>query len=137
MKKAATTNPENLKATIEEMKAILETGNGAQFWVYISTKNNTSENLKSWSVKISQGSWSGEINSKNPKQILKTAGRSGLFDVVVKAEGTNFEMQQIQPGKGATKNIGCNSNCASMVKIELIESGDKAFYYPTWDAICS
>lgn len=37
---------------------------------------------------------------------------------------------------GSKPDIGCNTNCASMVGIVATENGSDANYWTTWDAFC-
>jgi hypothetical protein len=112
-------------------------GDGAQFWAYVSPSNETPKNVTAWKVTISSGDWSDTISSDNPQQQLKTPDLSGEFDVTVMAEGPSFDWQELTPQAGSSANIGCNSNCASMVGIVATEDGKGANYWTTWDAMCS
>lgn len=125
-------------AGVQNVEGTLELGGGAQFWVYISPKNDTAKYLKKWKVTFSQGKWSGTISSDNPQQQLKTPGLSGIFKVkVVAAIGPILQPHTLSPGAGCQADIGCNSNCASMVVIVAKPRGTDATYCTTWDAICS
>jgi hypothetical protein len=115
----------------------LELGGGAQFWAYISPSNNTSSYVTNWKVTISGDDWAGSISSDNPTEQLKTPGLSGTFNVVVMAEGPEFPWQELKPQEGSNADIGCNSNCASMVGIVAVAGGGGANYWTTWDAMCS
>jgi hypothetical protein len=117
-------------------QGVLKLGGGAQFWVYISPQNNTDKVVTKWSVQFQQGNWTGTINSDRPRQILQTPGLSGIFNVTVNASGPNFPSTKLTPGPGCQPNIGCNSNCASMVVIVATPDGKGANYCTTWDAIC-
>ena len=119
-------------------------GGGAQFWVYLSPQNDTAARVKGWSVTLSQGNWSGTIDSNNPTQTLQTPGLSGTFNIKITQTdfSTNPPRQvDIPPQQGSTNQIGCNSNCASMVGIvankEQKLGGSNATFWTTWDAICS
>lgn len=114
-------------------------GKGAGFWAYISPQHETSKNVTKWEVVIQQidGNWYGKITSDNPEKQLQTPGLSGIFKVTVMASGPKFEWKKLEPKTGYDPNIGCNSNCYSMVKIVSNEDGADAFYANTWDAICS
>jgi hypothetical protein len=115
----------------------LQLGGGAQFWAYISPSNNTAACLTSWSVTVSQGSWSGTITSNDPQQILQTPNLSGIFDVTVEAAGQDFAWQKLTPTSYSKPNIGCNSNCAAMIGIVANPDCTDANYWTTWDAVCS
>ena len=115
----------------------LTLGGGAQFWAYISPQNQTSSKVTDWSVTISQDDWSGTITSADPQQQLQTPGLSGIFQVSVTGSGPDLPEQQLQPQSGSSADIGCNSNCASMVGIVANAEGNGAVYWTTWDAICS
>lgn len=122
----------------------LQTGGGAQFWVYLSPQNDTKDRVKGWSVTFSQGSWSGTIDANNPTQTLQTPGLSGTFDIKITQtdHSTNPPRQvPIPPQSGSTNQIGCNSNCASMVGIVANASpnpgGANSQFWTTWDAVCS
>ena len=120
-----------------------ELGGGAQFWVYLSPQNNTKNVVKDWSVTLTQGKWSGTITSKNPTQQLKTPNLSGIFKIKITqlSHSTNpprsVDIPALPP---STNEIGCNSNCASMVGIiadkEPKIGGATAKFWTTWDAIC-
>lgn len=125
-------------AGIANISGTLKLGGGAQFWVYISPKNNTAKYLKKWSVTFSQGRWSGTITSANPEQNLQTPGLSGVFKLkVVGTIGPILQPHALSPGAGCNADIGCNSNCSSMVTIVAKAGGTDATYCTTWDAICS
>jgi hypothetical protein len=126
------------------IKGELKLGGGAQFWVYLSPQNNTASVVKGWSVTFTQGNWSGSITSENPTQQLQTPNLSGLFDIVI----TEIDNSTHPPRKIAipamppsTNQIGCNSNCSSMVGIVANEKpmpgGANAKFWTTWDAMCS
>ena len=115
----------------------IQLGGGAQFWAYISPSNNTAACLTSWSVTVSQGSWSGTITWNDPQQILQTPNLSGIFDVTVEAAGQKFAWQKLKPTSYSKPNIGCNSNCAAMIGIVANPDCTDANYWTTWDAVCS
>jgi hypothetical protein len=118
--------------------ATFEVGDGARFWAYISPMYDTAKNVTEWSVTVSQGDWSGTITSANPTEQLQTDGLSGTFTVAVTGSGPNMPETTIGPQEGSTNEIGCNSNCASMVGIvSTDEEGSGAEFWTTWDAICS
>lgn len=123
---------------IEELKSKLTLGNGAQFWVYISPQNNTSQNVTKWSVKFEQkdGNWTGVINSDNPQEVLQTPNLSGIFNVTVMASGPGFNEKKLNWKIESKPDIGCNQNCASMVGIVSNENGKDAHYWTVWDAFC-
>ena len=117
-------------------------GNGAQFWVYLSPQNDTSKMISTWRVTFSQGDWSDFISSENPTKQIQTPHLSGIFDIKVELlSGSTGTWRQIPPQTGSNNEIGCNSNCASMVGIvadstnPLIGSINAHFWTP-WDAMC-
>ena len=125
--------------TAEERKgAPAELGGGARFWTYISPQNDTAKLVTWWQVTLTQGNWTGEMSS-GTSQFLDTPGLSGEFDVVVEAiVGPNQERQRLEPQDGSKPNIGCNDNCASMIGIVADpDNPSRAYYWTTWDAICS
>jgi len=122
---------------LNQVKASETTGGGAKFLVYISPLNDTPTNVTEWSVTFKQGDWSGTITSKKPTDVLQTPNLSGLFDLEITGSGPHFTSTTLKPGKGDTVNIGCNSNCLSIVKIVSLPEGKGAYYSPTWDAVCS
>lgn len=122
----------------------VQLGGGAQFWVYLSPQNNTKEVVKKWKVIFSQGNWTGSISSDNPQQVLQTPGLSGIFDIqVLEWTGSTLEGQPIPPQPGSRNQIGCNSNCASMVGIladaepSHLIGAPNATFWTTWDAMCT
>ena len=120
----------------------LKLGGGAQFWAYLSPKNNTAKMITNWEVTISQGSWSATVNNKNPTKQIQTPGLSGLFNVSVRVlSGSTGLWQEIPPLSGSKNQIGCNSNCASMVGIVATSihppvGSINAKFWTTWDALC-
>jgi hypothetical protein len=114
----------------------LQVGNGAVFWAYISPQNDTAKAVTKWSVTISQGNWSGQITSANPQQQLQTPRLSGTFTVAVTGSGPNMPEQKLTPQQGSNPDIGCNSNCASMVGIVATPDRKSANYWTVWDAFC-
>lgn len=121
---------------VEEVREEITPGNGAQFWVYISPQNKTSDFVTKWLVVIEQGDWAGVIDSENPTKKLQAPNLSGIFKVTVIASGPKFGEKKIAPCSGSSLEIGCNSNCASMVGIVATEDGSDANYWTTWDAFC-
>jgi hypothetical protein len=115
----------------------IQLGGGAQFWAYISPSNNTAECLTAWSVTVSQGNWSGTINSTDPRQKLQTPNLSGIFQVKVEASGRDFPEKPLTPTSYSKPDIGCNSNCAAMIGIVANPDCTDANYWTTWDAVCS
>lgn len=115
----------------------LEVGNGAKFWAYISPSNNTAKVITKWSVTIQQrdGNWIGRITSETPDVVLQTPGLSGVFNVLVVGGGAHVPQHQLLVS-GSPPDIGCNSNCASMVGIVANPEGTDASYWTTWDAYC-
>lgn len=122
----------------------LTLGKGAQFWVYLSPQNNTAQVVKEWSVTFSQGNWSDSITSDNPTKTIQTPGLSGIFEIKVQQMNYSINppaMIDIPAMPGSMTQIGCNSNCASMVGIVADEhpllGGSNAKFWTTWDAFCS
>lgn len=117
-------------------------GEGAQFWVYISTENNTAEIISTWRVTFSQGEWSDVISSEDPAKQIKTPNLSGIFDVKVELlSGSTGTWRQVPPQAGSNNEIGCNSTCAAMVGIVADSTHPapgaiNAHFWTTWDAIC-
>ncbi|MFL9845546.1 hypothetical protein [Flavobacterium rhizosphaerae] len=118
-------------------------GKGAQFWAYISPVNDTLKMITNWEVTLSQGDWSGTITSKEPTKQLQTPGLSGIFKVSVKVlNGSTGTWREVPPQSGSANEIGCNSNCASMVGIVADSTSPmpgsiNAHFWTTWDALCS
>lgn len=110
-------------------------GGGAQFWAIVA--NDSKPYITTWKVKITQDDWGGTISSDDPTNILKTPDLSGDFKVSVMAEGPDFEWQELSAAEGCNADIGCNSNCASMVSISTAGDGTTPTYCTTWDAMCS
>ena len=110
---------------------------GAQFWAYISPTNNTGEKVTQWTVTISQDNWEGTITSDNPQEILQTPGLSGIFTVVVEGSGPYMPTTTFGALPDSEADIGCNSNCTSMVGIVATRDGKDAHYWTVWDALCS
>lgn len=125
-------------SNVEEMRKISQLGNGAQFWAYISPQHETSKYVTKWQVRIEQtdGNWAGIINSEDPMKKLQTPNLSGVFKVTVTASGPKFDEKKLSPDPESNPDIGCNSNCASMVGIAATEDGSDARYWTTWDAFC-
>ena len=122
----------------------LKLGGGAQFWVYLSPQNNTANVVKGWSVTLSQGNWSDSITSENPTKQIQTPNLSGLFDIkITETDGSTNppRIVDIPAQAPSTNQIGCNSNCSSMVGIIADEKpllgGPNAHFWTTWDALCS
>ena len=129
-----------MNLTKEQLQGVKETaqlGGGAQFWAYISPMNDTKDIVTKWKVTFTQGNWSGSIDSENPTTMLKTPNLSGKFEVRVEGSGPNFDWQEIHVMNGCKAEIGCNTNCASMVAIVANEEGNGAGYCTTWDAMCA
>ncbi|KMQ64480.1 hypothetical protein ACM46_09420 [Chryseobacterium angstadtii] len=120
----------------------LQLGNGAQFWVYLSPQNDTSKMISTWRVTFSQGNWSDFISSENPTKQIQTPNLSGIFDIKVELlSGSTGTWRQIPPQQGSNNEIGCNSNCASMVGIVAdsmnpFPGAINAHFWTTWDAMC-
>ena len=124
-------------------KGELKLGGGAQFWVYLSPQNKTAEVVKGWSVTFSQGNWSDSITSENPTKQIQTPNLSGIFDIKVTEMNYSTNPPReipIPPMPPSNNQIGCNSNCASMVGIVADEKpllgGPNAKFWTTWDALC-
>ena len=121
---------------MEEMRKKINSGNGAQFWAYISPQHETSHHVTKWLVVIEQGDWAGFIDSDNPEKILHTPNLSGIFKLTIIASGPHFSEKKLAPMSGSKPDIGCNTNCSSMVGIVATENGSDANYWTTWDAFC-
>ncbi len=122
----------------------LKLGGGAQFWVYLSPQNNTAKVVSNWSVTLSQGNWSDSITSQNPTKQIQTPGLSGIFNIkITELNGSTNPPRNIDipPMPPSTNQIGCNSNCASMIGIVALANpplgGANAQFWTTWDALCS
>ncbi len=123
----------------------MKLGGGAQFWVYLSPQNDTSKMITNWKVIFTQkdNNWVGEINSENQTQQLQTPELSGIFQIKVEVlSGSTGQWQEIPPMEGSRNEIGCNSNCASMVGIVADSTHPpigsiNAKFWTTWDAMCS
>ena len=110
---------------------------GAQFWAYISPSHDTETVLTDWEITLTQkdGNWTGTMR-KGGDTHLETPGLSGVFDVKVVASGHGWGPVELQ-AKDSPSDIGCNSNCASMVGIVADQGGGGATYWTTWDAFCN
>jgi hypothetical protein len=121
----------------------LTVGTGAQFWVYLSPQNDTAKMIGEWRVKFTQGNWSDSITSEDPTKQIKTPNLSGIFEITVELmSGSTGTWRAIPPQDGSTNQIGCNSNCASMVGIVADSTNPapgsiNAHFWCTWDAFCS
>jgi len=122
----------------------LKLGGGAQFWVYLSPQNNTPKVLTNWRVTFSQGNWSESITSEDPTKQIQTSGLSGIFDLKVEELNNSVHPPMwipIPPLAPSTNQIGCNSNCASMVQLVALANppmgGANAQFVTTWDALCT
>jgi hypothetical protein len=117
-------------------------GNGARFWVYLSPQNDTSKMISTWRVTFSQGNWADSITSEDPTKQIQTPNLSGMFDIKVELlSGSTGTWRQIPPQEGSNYEIGCNSNCASMVGIIADSTSPapgaiNAHFWTTWDALC-
>lgn len=123
---------------VANVKSSLSLRKGAQFWAYISPQNKTAKRLVAWRVELSNDSWQGSIDSRNPQAHLQTPNLSGIFDVKVTAclDGAKPVELTLQPSPGSQSRIGCDSNCAAMIGIVVSEDGRSATYWTTWDAMC-
>jgi hypothetical protein len=136
---------DNANDNIEEIKTQVASGqvtlgNGARFWAYVSSQNETPKFVKDWKVKIEQqdGNWSGTITSEDPEAQLQTPGLSGVFNVTVTATvGAVLQPRTLSPQAGSNPDVGCNSNCAAMVGIVALPGGANAEYWTVWDAFCN
>jgi hypothetical protein len=134
---------DNQSGNVEEIQTKINSGevtlgNGAQFWAYISPQNDTAKYVHDWTVTFSQGGWTGSISSNDSSPTLQTPGLSGVFNVKVTAKvGAVLQPRTLEPQEGSNPDIGCNSNCASMVGIVATPGGANANYWTTWDAICN
>lgn len=124
----------DLRQGISEQTPPETTDAGAAFWAYLSPQNNTESVVKEFRVELSQGSWSGVLTQETT---LQTPGLSGIFNVVVMAACGSNPMTQLQPLPNSKPNIGCNSNCKSMIGIVADPNGQGAHYWTTWDALCN
>lgn len=133
---------DNSNQGVANSEAQVNLGGGAQFWVYLSPQNNTSKMITTWQVHFSQGNWSGTISSKNPTQQLQTPELSGVFDIKIEVlSGSTGTWREVPPQAGSKNEIGCNSNCASMVGIVADNTNPppgsiNAHFWTTWDALC-
>lgn len=111
---------------------------GAQFFAYISPKNNTEENVTEWSITVSQGNWSGQITSQDPDEIIQSPGLSGEFEVEVRGAGPRMSTRQLKNDSSQSgPNVMCSINCTAMILIySTNEEGTDAMYYTTADAFC-
>ncbi|MBP2619388.1 hypothetical protein [Chryseobacterium jejuense] len=120
----------------------LQLGGGAQFWVYLSPQHDTAKMITKWRVTFSQGNWSDSISSDNPTKQIQTPNLSGIFEIKVELlSGSTGTWRQIPPQTGSHNEIGCNSNCASMVGIVADSTNPligaiNAHFWTTWDAMC-
>lgn len=120
----------------------VQLGGGAQFWVYISPQNDTVKMITTWRVTFSQGNFMDSISSENPTKQIKTPNLSGIFDIKVEVlSGSTGTWREIPPQEGSRNQIGCNSNCASMVGIVADSTSPapgaiNAHFWTTWDAMC-
>lgn len=123
--------------------SVINLGNGAKFWAYLSPQNETSKMIRNWKVTISQGNWSDSITSEDPTKQIQTNQLSGIFNVSVQVlSGSTGIWQELDPVSGSTNQIGCNSNCSSMVGIVADSTNPpigsiNAKFWTTWDALCS
>jgi hypothetical protein len=119
----------------------LQLGGGAQFLVYISPQNDTVKMITQWRVTFSQGNWSQTISNDKPNEI-QTPNLSGIFDIKVETlSGSTGTWREIPAQEGSKNQIGCNSNCASMVGIVADSTSPapgaiNAHFWTTWDAFC-
>ena len=131
------------KLGVANANSTIKLGNGAQFWAYLSPQNDTAKMITTWRVSLSQGNWSDQITSENPTQQIQTPNLSGIFQVKVEVlSGSTGNWQEIPPVSGSTNEIGCNSNCSSMVGIVADSTTPppgsiNAKFWTTWDALCS
>ncbi|WP_336961031.1 hypothetical protein [Chryseobacterium contaminans] len=120
----------------------LQLGGGAQFWVYLSPQNDTAKMITKWRVTFSQGNWNDSISSDNPTKQIQTPNLSGIFEIKVELlSSSTGTWRQIPSQAGSHNEIGCNSNCASMVGIVADSTNPpigaiNAHFWTTWDAMC-
>ncbi|AZA56135.1 hypothetical protein [Chryseobacterium shandongense] len=120
----------------------LTLGGGAQFLVYLSPQNDTAKMIGQWKVTLSQGNWQDSISSDNPAKHLQTPNLSGIFNVKVEVlSGSTGTWKEVPAQEGSTNEIGCNSNCASMVGIVADSTSPapgaiNAHFWTTWDVFC-
>lgn len=120
----------------------VQLGGGAQFWVYLSPQNDTSQMVSKWKVTFSQGNWSDTISSDDSSRQIQTPNLSGIFDIKVELlSGSTGTWRQIPPQSGSNYEIGCNANCSSMVGIVAdsntpMPGAINAHFWTTWDAMC-
>jgi hypothetical protein len=129
---------EELDSNVDEVGQDVPLGGGAQFWGYLSGMYETPSRVTSWEITLQQqeGNWSGTISSDNPYEILTTPDLSGVFSVKVTASGPEFGPTELSPLPDTEPDIGCNSNCRSMVGIVANPDADGANYWTVWDAVC-
>lgn len=142
--KAATAKPAvtlglEAAAQLPDSGAVQAQGSGAAFWTYLPPRNNTQQMVTQWSVRIEQrdGSWSGSMTSAQPAQILRAAGVSGMFDVIVVASGPHMAEKQLVPLPGYRADVRCGAGCRAMVGIVAAPDGADAEYWTAWDAVCA
>lgn len=134
---------ENINLGIANSPEKVKLGNGAQFWAYISPHNNTAQHIGKWRVTLSQGNWKDSIDSDNPTKQLQTPNLSGIFEVKVEVfSGSTNSWREVPSAEGSKNEIGCNSNCSSMVGIVAdsttpMPGSINAHFWTTWDALCS
>lgn len=107
---------------------VLELDDGAKFWGYISPQRSTEKIVTKWTIRLEHttSNWVGEITHRDPPGLLTTPGLSGIFNVKVTVSGPRLPEQTIECEDYSRPEIGCNSNCASMVGIVATEAGDGA-----------
>jgi hypothetical protein len=122
-----------------ENQGQLTVGNGAKFWAYLSPEYNTPQFVTEWNIQIQQenGNWADVISSADPGYAPQTPNLSGVFKLRVTASGPNFGTITLSPVSWSKPDIGCNTNCASMIGIVVAPDGKSANYWTTWDAYCS
>ena len=77
------------------------------------------------------------MTSAQPAQILRAAGVSGMFDVIVVASGPHMAEKQLVPLPGYRADVRCGAGCRAMVGIVAAPGGADAEYWTAWDAVCA
>jgi hypothetical protein len=134
---------DNSKLGLANSQSQINLGGGAQFWVYLSPQNDTEKMITTWRVTFSQGDWQDSITSENPRKNLQTPELSGIFQIKIEVlSASTGNWQEIPPLPGSANEIGCNSNCMSMVGIAADSTSPppgsiNAKFWTVWDALCN
>lgn len=112
---------------------------GAQFWVQISTLNDTFKQITKWRLELrhESGKWTGDINSFAPTVIPHASNLSGTFLLKVFAGGPHVPYRQLTPLEGSDPHIVCGHGSASMVGIRASADGKNAHYWTAASAFCA